>query len=510
MNVILILCDTLRLDHCGPYNKGKPLNQVISPFQPSWTVETPHIDRIANRGTVFTNAWCGSTPCMPARRDIYTGRYDFLERGWGPLEEDDHDLPRLVSGAPNRSLDVQKKSGDPISYLITDHFHLFEQGSGNYHMGFSGFEFIRGHESDAWKTDDVEFFCPDNKTHKNERHWRNAHFTRHTEDDWFSPRVFKTAAEWIKGNASHDFFLHIDCFDPHEPWDAPESFVKKYDPRGYNVPDWESSPPTDFWKPHMSEDQKNHFQARYAAHVSMVDQALGTLLDELDRQNLWESTLVILTSDHGTFNGDYGRLNKGQTHEHGCISHVPFLVAHPQLAQSEQRDQLVQLVDLFPTVLEALGRPIPDGIHGKSLIPLLKDSHHRNRDFAICGRFGQNLTVTNGSWILHQQAVPENQPLYWYGYCLAKFIPYKLGPYIDGRRKVDDCSLSQGETWLSNLEEDPAELVNLVNFYPDKLSSMQKAIVQTLHYLQAPPEQIKRLGLDMLLEGIDVSSDRQA
>ena len=83
MNVIVILCDTLRRDHCGPYNHGRRLNECWSREAPDWVVPTPNMDRLATRGVVFDNCFCGSTPCMPARRDIYTGRHEFLERGWG-------------------------------------------------------------------------------------------------------------------------------------------------------------------------------------------------------------------------------------------------------------------------------------------------------------------------------------------------------------------------------------------------------------------------------------------
>src|SRR5690606_4060057 len=113
-NIIVVVCDTLRVDHCGPYHKGRPLNQVFSKDQPDWAVPTPNIDRLAERGTVFDRAWAGSTPCMPARRDIYTGKYEFLERGWGPLEDDDLDLPRQVSGQPNQSLTWQLQQGYPV------------------------------------------------------------------------------------------------------------------------------------------------------------------------------------------------------------------------------------------------------------------------------------------------------------------------------------------------------------------------------------------------------------
>ena len=86
MNVITILCDTLRRDHVGAYSGGRPLDQCWSAEAPAWSVPTPNMDRLIERGTVFDNAYIGSTPCMPARRDIYTGRLEFLERDWGPLE----------------------------------------------------------------------------------------------------------------------------------------------------------------------------------------------------------------------------------------------------------------------------------------------------------------------------------------------------------------------------------------------------------------------------------------
>ena len=70
MNAIVVLCDTLRRDHCGPYSGGQPLDQCWSDEQPSWAVPTPNMDRLAARGTVFDQVWCGSTPCMPARREV--------------------------------------------------------------------------------------------------------------------------------------------------------------------------------------------------------------------------------------------------------------------------------------------------------------------------------------------------------------------------------------------------------------------------------------------------------
>lgn len=497
MNVIFILCDTLRRDHCGPYHLGRPLNQCWSREAPSWVVPTPNFDRLAARGTVFDNCWCGSSPCMPARRDIYTGRYEFLERGWGPLEEEDLDLPRQVSGPPNQSLRRQIAAGYPVSYLITDHFHLWEQGAGNYHMGYSGFDFIRGAESDAWHTDPIEFPCPPaDQLNKTERHWRNVHLIRRSEADWFSAQVFTKASQWLERNHRHDsFYLHLDCFDPHEPFDPPEDLLKMFDPRGYDVPGWSASAPYAPWRQQMTEDQFHNARARYAAKVVLVDRWLGRLLDTMDRLDLWRNTLVIFTTDHGTYNGDHGRMGKLQTHQFDAVAHIPFIMAHPTLGHGQRRDQLAQLVDVYPTVLSALARPIPPDRHGINLLPVLADPQAPTRDHALAGIFGQSVTITDARWTLHQAPVPSNRPLHWHGHCLSKFLPYELGPYKDGHRDVLQEMRCPTPTWLSDRQTDPNELEDLANRDPAKLVEMQQALRAKLVSLRAPSEQLQRLAL---------------
>ncbi len=524
MNCIVILCDTLRRDHCGPYTGGRPLNQCWSAQQPDWVVPTPNMDRLATRGTVFNNAWHGSSPCMPARRDIYTGRYEFLERGWGPLAETDLDLPRQVSGEPNQSIHrmlsglaapadqvtlrppedsgqapPQQPAAGPsprISQLITDHFHLWEQGSGNYHMGYTGVEFIRGQEADNWRTDPIDFPCPPQFLHaKLERHYRHKALFQHSEKDTYPAQVFTKAAEWLKINHTYkDFYLHIDCFPPHEPWDAPEELVKMFDPAGYSV-NGSSAGPYDKWDKHMSPRQLRNTQARYAAQVVLTDRWLGRLLDQMDALDLWKDTLVIFCSDHGTYNGDHGRIGKLQTHQHDAVAHIPFILVHPTLGHGQRRDQLVQLVDIYPTVLAAVDRPCPPDRHGVNLLPVLEDENAPTRDHAICGVFGQSVTITDGRWILHQAPDATNQPLHWHDYCLSRFMPgIELGPFSDGRRPAATKPWTT-ETWLSDKAADPNELTNLAPSHPQELRRMQNALRATLRAAGAPPEQLERLNL---------------
>ena len=499
MNVIHILCDTLRRDHCGPYHQGRPLNEVDSPEQPDWVVPTPNLDRLAARGTVFERAYAGSTPCMPARRDVYTGRYEFLERGWGPLEEGDLDLPSLLSPPHIHPISAYGPD-DVVSYFISDHKNMWCAGSGNYHFGFSGFEFIRGQQEDPWATTSDRFHCPppDLPT-KLERYWRNKHRFGDREQDMPVARTFRTAAEWLRRNAGHrSFYLHIDEFDPHEPWDPPEEILRQFDPRGYYTADWSSHPPYAKWDDHMEEEELRSFQARYAGKVVLADRWLGQVLDAMDKLDLWRNTMVIVHTDHGTFNGDHGRIGKLQTHEFAAKNMIPFIVYHPELGHGERRRQLVQNVDIYATVLAAFGRELPEGRHGVNLLPVLADPAAPTRDYAIAGQFARSATVTDGRWTLHQGPDPE-QPLYWYGYHQQRFYGGRqvLGPYADGRRPVQRDPVPEDYlgTWLSDLEADPSERRNVAAEHPERAAELQATLGTAFDRCGAPEELRRRFRL---------------
>lgn len=511
MNVIHIVADTLRRDHCGPWHQGRPVNALGDPNQPDWVVPTPNIDRLAARGTAFDQAWIGSHPCMPARRDLYTGKFEFPRRGWGPLEDDDDDLPQRISGPPNLSLHNFDRH---ISYLVSDHFHLWEQGSGNYHQGFSGFEFIRGIEGDAWHTDPiaVPIHQPGVRDTKREHHFRNLAVMRQgqdepPEDTYFPPRTFGAAADWLERNHTwEDFYLHIDSFPPHEPCDPPERLVKLFDERGYDVDTWRSiAPYSTFEDANLSTEEVRQIQAFYAADVVHVDENLGKVLDVMDRHNLWENTLVVFTTDHGTLNGSYLRTGKNQTHLFSTMAQIPLIVAHPTLGHGERRDQIVQLVDCYPTIIEALGDDVPDGIHGRSILPILEDASAPGHDVAICGIFGEGITVSDGTWALHVAAPPENTPLYWYSHHLSLFFHHDLGPYEclpgeEGRRAARHKPMTAAsDHWLSNLEDDPYEYANIASDHPDHVKRLAGALRRRLEEIDCPSEQFERLPIDDLI-----------
>jgi arylsulfatase A-like enzyme len=484
MNVILVLVDTLRRDHLGAYG-GPP---------------TPGFDRLAALGVTFDRYFLGSYPCMPARRDLWTGRYEFPWRGWGPLLPGDRDLPSLVAASGARTM------------LVTDHYHLFQPGAGNYHFGFDGWEFIRGQEDDHWRTADgreVPWAAePERKLHRRwARYWRNTAERRaglrwRSEEDTFAARTFGTAEAWLREHSGGGapFFLMIDCFDPHEPFDPPPALW----PRGVaaGVP-WPIYGRADRYTPEELEG----IRALYAAEVALVDACFGRFLETCARLGRLDDTLILLTTDHGHLFGEHGMIGKpstvhGDSNLYRPLAHVPLLAYHPEGRGAGARlPVLAQTVDLLPTVLEAMGIPLPaaaaeSGLHGQSLLPYLTGRRVREplRPLAFYAKFGEAVQATDGELVLHQwPAGAENGPLYWYGHEPPAFLrPRGLGAFepLRGRYPVD---WERGPCRTVLLDEGEAR--DLAGERPAEAARLQAGLRSWLREIGAPAEQAERLGL---------------
>lgn len=491
MNVVVLLLDTLRYDYMG--------------FNGNTKVHTPCMDRLAAKSVVFDRAYMGSYPCMPARRDLWTGKFEFPWRGWGPLEHDDRDIGKTVTAENGRT-----------SMLITDHFHLWEKGSGNYHFDFSGYEFIRGQEYDSWKIsqDEVDYPAAPDKLAQHcrnpqeyfERNRRNgAH--RQKERDYFPAVLMSEAADWLEKNRSRqDFLLMVDCFDPHEPFDPPQHYVDLYSPgyRGEQVI-W----PTYGWNT-LSEEETEHVRALYAAEVTLTDRWVGQLLEKMELLGMMDNTMIVLTTDHGHLFGEHGLMGKpwsaiSDSNLYQELCHIPLVIYHPDNPRPGRRSgKLVQLVDLYPTVLEALGIEPGPGLHGRTLLPLLTDpdADYSVRDYAIFGRYGEALNITDGEWTMFIWPPGEdNGPLYWYSQLPPQYGASKAaGPYENGRYPAV-CARGQQSSALYHILEDPQQRHNLIDSRPDVAARMQTAAARLLEDIGAPAEQFVRLGLDVFREG---------
>jgi arylsulfatase A-like enzyme len=380
MRAIFVLFDSLNRMALGCYG--------------ATAVKTPNFDRFARRAVTFDRHFVGSLPCMPARRDLHTGRLNFMHRSWGPLEPFDNSFPEMLR---ERAIHT---------HLITDHLHYFEDGGSTYHTRFKTWEFIRGQEYDPWKAmvqPPLERFkemyaekhYEIGKNQKRTQHAINREYIRQ-EEDFPGARCFLSAFKFLNLNrTADDWFLMLECFDPHEPFLAPERFKAQYR-TGWNggVLDW---PP--YEKVMDSPDEIAEIRANYAALVAMCDDYFGQLLNYFDEHDLWKDTALILSTDHGFLLAEHDWWGKNLMPYYAEISNIPLLIHHPHHTArvGERRKALTQTIDLMPTFVDLFGIEVPPEVQGRSLVPLLAHDH-KVRDVAIFGMFGGPIGATDGRY----------------------------------------------------------------------------------------------------------------
>jgi len=357
VNFIIIISDTLRRDHLGCYGN-------------KW-IRTPSLDKLARESVVFDRAYTASFPTVPNRRDVLTGRYTFTYCDWSPLSQEEIVLAQVLG-----------KAGY-TSYMVLDTPHIIANAYG-FDRNFSGWKWIRGQEGDRYKTDPIEVKlpCAVEKLRGKERtvtqYLRNVS-ERKGEEDYFAPRTMAQAEKWLEGNHKRDkFFLYVDTFDPHEPWDPPKHYVDIYGP-GYEGEEviYPLYSPCSF----LTDPELEHIRALYAGEVSMVDTAVGKLLKKIDELGLRDNTAIIFTTDHGFYFGEHGLIGKIAL-IHDEVNHIPLLMRVPGIAPG-RRWHFVQPCDHMPTILDLAGVEHPKTIHGKSLVKALQGDMTPVREIAV-------------------------------------------------------------------------------------------------------------------------------
>ena len=374
-------------------------------------IETPAFDRLAARAVTFDNHYVGSLPCMPARRDIMTGRLNFLHRPWGPLEPFDNAFPEIL------------RARGVYSHLVTDHYHYFEDGGIGFHGRYSSWEFMRGQEKDKWRgvvAPDIarlrEAYHPlvfDGRTDPN----ANLPYVLSREairDEAEFPLVqcFRSALDFLSVNkGADDWLLHLECFDPHEPFFSAARFRDGLD-TGYQGPtlDWPPYGRFDLTAPEAAELRANYF-----ALVRMCDEYLGRLLDHFDANDLWRDTALIVSTDHGLLLGEHDYWGKNRPPFFNEVTHIPLFVHDPRQVglAGQRRSALTQTMDLMPTILDLFDAPVPPEVRGKSLAPVLA---HDTPVRACClyGQFGGSVNVTDGRYTYFRYPEGSDEQLFHY------------------------------------------------------------------------------------------------
>ena len=357
MNFIYINSDSFRRDNLSCYG-GK-------------YVHTPNIDKFAERSVIFDRAYTGSFPTVPNRRDVLTGRYTFTYADWSPLSSQEIVLPQVL-----------RKAGY-TSYMALDTPHIVAHGFG-YERGFSAWKWIRGQEGDRYKTDPLEVKLPCAVEKLRGGAFTTSQYLRNTSDrqseaDYFAPTTMNEACKWLDKNHKWDkFFLYVDTFDPHEPWDPPKKYLDMYE-TGYKgeAVIYPLYAPCSF----LTDPEMAHIKARYAGEVTMVDAWVGKLLKKIEDLGLLENTLVIFTADHGFYFGEHGLIGKVPIIYNEVIR-IPLIMHMPGMKPG-RRGQFVQPCDHMPTMLDLAGAEHPNTIHGKSLVDIIKGGEQPVRDFVV-------------------------------------------------------------------------------------------------------------------------------
>lgn len=418
------------------------LNRHFLECYGSQLFSTPNFKRLAEKSVTFEQHHVGSLPCMPARRDIQTGRLSFMHRSWGPMEPFD------------QSVFEKLRDAGVYSHLITDHYHYFEEGAGNYHTKYSSYEHFRGQEGDKWQGEaaapvgewEARYHADQFDANSDSLPFHYMANRAHLEQtgQFPSTQCFDAACAFLDKNRNADnWFLQIETFDPHEPFFAPEEHRQKFE-SDYDgkIRDWPPYAPYTGQSPENDEMMRN-----YMALISHCDEQLGRVLDFMDAHDMWQDTMLVVSTDHGFLLGEHEWWAKNKMPCFSEIAHIPLFVHHPDHSEcaGERRNALTQTPDLAATFCDAHKVPGLDGATGQSVLPLIADADANNHDALIFGYFGGAINLTDGHHTYFRY--PENmmdQPLFQYTLMPNHMLHSFSQEELQAAELIDDLELAQG------------------------------------------------------------------
>lgn len=473
---------------------------MLSPYGCDWT-HTPNFERLAERTVQFENCYAGSLPCMPARRELHTGRYNFLHRSWGPIEPYDDSMPEML------------RANHIYTHMISDHQHYWEDGGCTYHHRYDSWENVRGQEGDRWKGQVRE---PDIPEHLGQ-FWRQDAINRTyitQEEDQPQAKVFQLGLEFLEKNKAEDnWFLHLETFDPHEPFYSMKKYKDLY-PHHYHGKqfDW-----PDYTKVTETQEEVEHCRYEYAALLSMCDTYLGKVLNWMDENQMWQDTMLIVNTDHGFLLSEHDSWAKCVHPFYNEIAHIPLFIWDPKhKVRGEKRNALVQTIDLPVTILDYFGISPTKDMQGKSLAPVILDDSPV-REAALFGLHGAQINVTDGRYVYMRDSIKDNKPLYDYTqmpthmrslFSIEEMKTMQYAPpfsftkgtplmRIEGISSFKNDSGEKYGTCLYDLSIDPLQENPITDSEVEK--KMIHHMIRLMKDSDAPKEQYQRMNLEGFL-----------
>ena len=426
-NIIVYLCEGVRSDEFGC--TGNPI------------VKTPNIDRIAREGMLFRNAFTTNALCAPSRASLLTGRYS-------------HSVNVLGNDPIKWRRNFTQTGNGPIPQEIPLVSELLHQAG--YETGFFGRAHCRGALRDRY----WDYYLGFNvRTHYFKPVLTEGIAGKYSErklEGYVDDVVTDGALKWLEQERDKPFFLFMNPFTPHAPFYRARRHLDLYngikiskpatfddDLKGYpGKPSAFVDADNKIGSTLLGDDDARSLEEVVKDHYAGVvnnDENFGRLIDWLEHSGKLDNTVIIVTSDHGFFLGEWRMYDKRFMHEPSI--RVPFIVRHPALVKAGSICEEAALnVDIAPTLLELAGVNVPAAMHGRSLVPLLKGAPPENwrKDWLY-----ENFEYPGSEKVRpHYGVRTERHKLIHY---------YKLSAYPELPEEFE----------LYDLQKDPGELNNL-------------------------------------------------
>lgn len=416
-------------------------------------VQSPQIDRFAATARRFDHAYTQQAVCGPSRTSLLTGRLPDNTRVWhnrNLFRDTQPDLVTLPQLFKNHGYDTvslgkvfsgDERELDPASWSEPE--ILKQKGWKNSALGDSGGE----GKGPAWEAADV----PD--------------------EGYPDGKLAQLAIEKLTAVRSGDkpFFLAVGFFKPHLPFNAPKRYWDLYDPAAFELNDdgqrvkgisghahhshrelggYRDLPKDE----HLDANTTRTLRHGYHACVSYIDAQIGKLLTTLDQSGLAQNTIVVLWGDHGFALGEKDRWGKGTNFERD--TRVPLLIRTPDLgAPGAAAAGLVELVDVFPTLAELASLPAPQGLDGRSLVPMLANPQAPGRE-AVLSQFARPFSASTPEFMGYSLRTATHRYTRWITWPARQLVAEELYDYTTG-----PGTRREGAFWIEeeNIAPHPAQ-----------------------------------------------------
>lgn len=369
-DVLFIMTDQHRWDCIGANG-----NKII---------QTPNLDRLAVRGANFTHAFVASPVCVPSRVSFFTGRYAHSHKNrvnYTPLDRSEVLLQGRLKNAGYRTAAVGKLHYYPPTKTeaLRTGFDIVELHDAVSYLDLHS-DYVRWRNAnDPQKLVGYRALARDIEPGRNP--FRQAIDIRFTDTAWTGGRAREQLQELAK--AGQPFFLYVSFWKPHSPYEVPRPYDAMYDDVQIPIPptvslDAIGKLPVPLQKlalrhggPKLDQERLEWAYRSYYGTISHVDHEIGLILDVLENSGRAESTIIVFSSDHGDQLFEHAITDKNCFFEPSV--RVPLMISWPGHVKPEQHDELVETVDLLPTLFEFIGFSEPRECQGRSFAPLIAD-----------------------------------------------------------------------------------------------------------------------------------------